>query len=47
MCLLEETQLSCAFNSVSDKCLGLIVKETVCSQCRYKIHDEIRNRPVT
>lgn len=40
--MLEDTQLFCIFNGVSNKSLRFIVKEEVCSQSRYEIYNEIR-----
>ena len=37
---LEKFQLPSLFN-VHGQCLGLILEETVCSQCRTEIHEEV------
>ena len=37
---LEKFQLPTLFNA-HGKCLGLILEETVCSQCRTEIHEEV------
>ena len=40
---LEELQLPTLFNA-HWQCLGLILEETVCSQCRTEIHEEVMYR---
>ena len=37
---LEKFQLPSLFNA-HGQCLGLILEETVCSQCRTEIHEEV------
>ena len=48
MCLLEleQRKLFCIFDAISLQCLWLVVKETICSQSRNKIHNEVAYRPV-
>ena len=37
---LEKFQLPTLFNA-HGKCLGLILEETICSQCRTEIHEKV------
>lgn len=44
--VLEEAQLFCVLNDISDQSFRLVVEETVCPQCRNQVHYEIVDRPV-
>ena len=43
---LEKHELFGVLNVVSVQSLRFIVKEAVCSQCGYHVHDEVIDRPV-
>ena len=43
---LEQCLLLGVFDAVSLQCLWLVAKETICSQGRNKVHNEIAYRPV-
>ena len=43
---LEQCKLLRVFDAVSFQCLWLVIKETICSQGRNKVHDKVAYRPL-